>query len=117
VGEELAPLIVMSSFAFDAHQRFETCLEGYLEGLAERGWKGHPLQVRFGVLVTIFYRYLFGAGLGELWVGLRDESNHKAIAAAFGLPDVGILCDLYAAQNQAYLNYYTEARQLLAQFS
>ncbi len=117
VGEELAPLIAMSSFMLNIDQLFETCLEGYLAGLAESGWDGDPVQVRFGVLVTIFYRYMFGAGLGELWGGLRDESNHKVIAAAFGLPDVGILCDLYAAQNQAYLNYYTEARQLLTQFS
>ncbi len=116
-GVELAPLIVMSSFELDAHQLFETCLEGYLAGLAESGWKGDPLQVRFATLSACFYRYLFGAGIGEMWTALKDESNHAAVAAAFGVPEIGILCDGFALQNLTFQEYYTEARQLLAQFN
>ena len=115
VGEELAPLIVMSSFMLDTGKLLEACFEGYLAGLKESGWDGDQVQVRFGVLATSYYRYLFGAGFGEMWVALRDESNHAAIAAAFGVPDVGILCDQFGALNQAFQSYWTEASQILAQ--
>ena len=117
IGEELAPLIAMSSFTLNSDQLFDTCFEGYLAGLAESGWNGDPWQVRFGVLATSFYRYLFGALLGEVWGGLRDESNHAAIAAVFGVPNVGRLCDLLGTQNQAYQRYWTEASHILAQLS
>jgi hypothetical protein len=115
VGEELAPLIVMSSLMQDPEQLLKTCFEGYLAGLKESGWNGDPVQVRFGVLATSYYRYLFGAGFGEMWVGLRDESNHEAIAAAFGVSNVGVLCDLIGARDQTFQSYWTEANQILAQ--
>ena len=117
VGEELAPLIVMSSLMLNTDQLLEPCFEGYLAGLKESGWCGNPAQVRFGVMATSFYRYLFGAELGEMWIWLRDERYHAAVAAAFGVPNVGILCDLLGAQNQAFQRYWTEANQILAQFS
>jgi hypothetical protein len=114
IGEELAPLITMSTFNLDAYQLLETCLEGYLAGLAESDWNTDPLQVRFSALTTIFYRYLFGAIIGEAWSALQDESNHAAMAAAFGVPEVGVLCDFVASQNLVYKGFFTEARQLLA---
>ena len=114
IGEELAPLIAMSTFTLDAHQLLETCLEGYLAGLAESEWNADPQQVRFSVLTTLFYRYLIGAMIGEMWAALQDESNHAAVAAAFGVPDVRVLCDFVASENSTYQGYFTEVRQLLA---
>jgi hypothetical protein len=50
-----------------------------------------------------------------MWAALQDESNHATVAAAFGVPEVGILCDFIASQNLVYQGFFIEARQLLAQ--
>ena len=67
---------------------YELCLQGYLAGLADAGCAADAQQVRFASLAAFFYRYFYGASLGELWIGLRDEANHPQIASGFGLPSV-----------------------------
>ena len=115
VGEEIAPLVIMAFTLPIAEnsQLYETCLQGYLTGLAEAGYQADPRQVRFCSLAAMFYRYLFGAFLGEGWPVLRDERNHPMVAARFGVPAIGIVLNTMAAHNLFFQEIYHQSSHLL----
>ena len=115
VGEEIAPLVMMA-FSLpiaEKKQLYETCLQSYLAGLAEAGYQADPRQVRFCSLAAMFYRYFFGALFGEGWPDLRDERNHPIMAARFGVPAIGIVFNVMAAQNPYYQEIYRQSSRLL----
>jgi hypothetical protein len=116
LGSELAPLVAMSSFGTNGMDLFEACLEGYLAGLKDSGYEAVPDQVRFSLAATLYYRYIFGAVLGEMWAMLKDESNHAPIAAAFGMPDISVLADTVSAGGEFYKALYAQASSLLENF-
>jgi hypothetical protein len=101
----------------DAFRLHQTCLEGYLIGLAEAGWTADPQQVLFSSLTATFYRYLYGGTLGEMWTVMRDERNHPMLVAMFGVPSIDVLIDKAAANNAIYLEIYQQISQLLKQFA
>ncbi len=122
VGEELAPLVTMASIPMAGQHTswmrfYEICLEGYLAGLADAGYTADPRLVRFSSLTTIFYRYFFGAALGEMWSVLRDERTHPMMAAAFNAPSVESFFHLMAANNLGLQEIYRASSQLLTQFA
>ena len=84
------------------------CLEGYLAGLAEAGWTADPQQVRFSMLTTLFYRYLYGGGLGELWSIARDERNHPMVAVMFGVPSFEVVIGALASATAFYREAYQQ---------
>ena len=65
----------------------------------------------------MFYRYLFGATLGEMWTWLRDERNHPMVAAMFGVPSADVLLDMLAWSSARHLERYQEISALLKQYS
>ena len=122
VGEELPPLALVALFGMalqpaEAMRFYQTCLESYLGGLAEAGWKADPQLVLFSSLTTTFYRYLYGGTLGEFWSYMRDERNHPTVVAAFGVPSVDVLIYLYAAAATIYPEIYRQMSQLLEQYA
>ena len=89
VGAELAPLIGVAfglgGFPSSQAKRLDqACFEGYLQGLAEAGWKADPRQVRLGYTLTVLLRYIMGATIGELLPGLLDETTRQHWADGIG---------------------------------
>ena len=121
LGTELAPLVFMKLTTIPESEHmlrfYELCLQGYLAGLADAGYTANVRQVRFASLATIFYRYLYGANLGELWAGLRDEANHPFIASMFGLPSVDYLFSIGAALVPFYQAIFQQIDELLPQIA
>lgn len=121
LGTELAPLVFMKLMTIPESEHmlrfYELCLQGYLAGLADAGYTANVRQVRFASLATIFYRYLYGANLGELWAGLRDEANHPFIASMFGLPSVDYLFSIGAALVPFYQAIFQQIDELLPQIA
>jgi hypothetical protein len=114
VGEELAALVFMDVPENETPQQFyETCLEGYLKGLAEAGWQGDPAMVRFSSLTAIFYRYLFGVIFGMIWPGMINESTQTDLVASFGVADIETVADMLAGINAWFLWNYSEMSALL----
>lgn len=113
LGEELAPLVIMSATPENSAQLYETCLEGYLAGLGESGWHGDPDLVRFSSQAALFYRYVFGAILGEGWLALQDERNYPLVAARFGVPQIELVVDQIGSMNPVYRQLYENAGRLL----
>ncbi len=116
LGIELAPLVYMY-FGSNRMQHYELCLRGYLSGLADAGCAADARQVRFASLVTIFYRYFYGATLGELWNGLRDEANHSFIASLIGVPSIDILFAGLSADVLFFKDIYQEISETLRQMA
>ncbi len=87
IGEEIAAMISVS-FQFmdvsmnDAAKLDEEVFHGYLQGLADAGWRGEERQVRLGY--TIASAYLLGvAGIG-IWMDyVLDESVHEVMGNTF----------------------------------
>jgi hypothetical protein len=122
VGEELAPLTLMASLTMgmepaDSARIYQACLEGYLAGLADAGWPADPQLVLFSCLTARFYRYLFGATLGELWTAMRDEYKHAMVTAMFGAPSLDVLLDGWASATLGLPAAYQEISALLKQYS
>lgn len=119
LGEELAPLVVMASHGMTVESTIafqQTCMEGYLAGLAESGYIADPKQVLFSSLTATFYRYLF-VFFSEGWPYLRDKSNHPIAAARFGFTKVDQLFNMIASMNEFLLEFYKRISLLLKQFS
>jgi hypothetical protein len=62
IGEELVNLVVASVMWFQAEatalpELAERCLEGYMAGLADAGWRGDPRLARAGFVVAGALRY------------------------------------------------------------
>jgi len=62
----------------------QIALDGYLAGLGDAGWQGNPDLVRFGYAATLYWRYVFGAFVGESVTWMLDERYHAAIERATG---------------------------------
>lgn len=116
LGIELAPLVFMY-FGSNKMQHYEHCLRGYLAGLADAGCMADARQVRFASLAAFFYRYFYGATLGELWNGLRDEANHSFIASLFGVPSIDIIFAGLSADVSFFKDSYQQISELLPQMA
>jgi hypothetical protein len=90
LGEELGPLISASIEFFEAggipaQELEEAAFQGYLDGLAEAGWRGDPRVVRFGYAASTALRY--GVGTVRLVLPvLLDEQFHARVEELLGHP-------------------------------
>jgi hypothetical protein len=88
VGEEIAPLIAMQPARgeedFRPWQLDEPVFEAYLQGLAEAGWRGDPLLVRFGYVASAALRYLIPT-VTELIVDLCDNRRREEVEVRRGM--------------------------------
>ena len=116
VGVELAPLVAMAFHIPPDQKRqlYELCLEGYLAGLEEAGYRADRRQVRFASLVAIFYRYFFSL-LGEFWPNAWDERSYPMLAGLFGLPSIDHVMGLLYTTNPFQQDNYAEICQLVEQ--
>ena len=118
VGEELAPLVGASIGFYavmpaDALRLEQIVLEGYLAGLSDAGWQGNPDLVRFGYAATMYWRYVFGAFVGEMVPWMLDERYHAAIERATGhTMEEG--ADYTALLIEFYQHVYEQVQELKA---
>ena len=115
VGEELAPLIRASILFFEAEgipaqELEEVALQGYLDGLADVGWRGDPQVVRFGYAASAALRY--GVGTVRLVLpSLLDTRLHARAEQLFGRPMEEAL-EMWAAEAKCIATLTDEAQQL-----
>jgi hypothetical protein len=67
--------------------------------------------------VASFYRYLFGAIIGELWTMLRDERNLPMVMAMFGASSIEVLLDEFAGSTAEEAAVYQQISTLLKRYS
>lgn len=116
VGEELAPLVGASIGFYavmpaDALRLEQIALEGYLAGLRDAGWQGNPDRVRFCYAATMYWRYVFGAFVGEMVPWMLDERYHAAIERATG-HTMGENADYTALLIEFYQHVYDQVHRL-----
>jgi len=115
VGEELAPLIRASILFFEAEgipaqELEEAAFQGYLDGLADVGWRGDPQVVRFGYVASAALRY--GVGTVRLVLpSLLDTRLHARAEQLFGRPMEEAL-EMWAAEAKCIATLTDEAQQL-----
>jgi hypothetical protein len=104
VGEELVPLVVVTLLWFDlpaehARALADACLAGYLQGLADAGWRGEPGPVRSAFVASLARWLPLAAGLhiltgddptayvARLWRrGLDEALSQWSVGATALLP-------------------------------
>ena len=114
VGRDLAYLVAggihASAVAPAALPAVEAAaLEGYLEGLADQGWRGAARDVRLGYLLSVGLRY------GLLTAPLMltgDAQRRQQIVRSFGRP-LEALADVFREEQRFSLDRLDEARTLL----
>jgi hypothetical protein len=116
LGSELVPLVVhaMASGGIpwsDGNQLVQLSLEGYIEGLAEMGWRGNPDMVRFALSVGITYRVGFGGMVGEFYDFWVTEALYPYIPRMFSM-NVEQLADFLALGIAFFVPYFDEAMRL-----
>jgi len=121
VGEELAPLVGASIGFYavmptDALKLEQIALEGYLEGLRDAGWQGDPDLIQFGYAATMYWRYVFGAFVGEMVPWMLDERYHAAIERATG-HTMEEDADYTALLIEFYQHVYEQVHRLKASLS
>lgn len=117
LGAELAALVcgglALGSIGLDDAGRLEqTCLEGYLAGLADQGWRGDPERVRLGFCATSFWRYVIGAAIGETLPLFADPQYYPLVEAQAGL-SMQVIAGAVAAQMDWMAHFYAETHRLL----
>ena len=89
----------------------EIVFEGYLEGLADAGWKGDPRIVRLGYTAASALRYVFA-----YWIVFVDEKDNENIQTyiepIFGR-SIGEIMDGHAESRRYLLGLADEARELM----
>ncbi len=100
----------------EANQLTNLALEGYLEGLAEAGWRGNPDLVRIGYGLTFFWRYPIGAIIGETMPMFINESLYPLAEKLFGMT-IEQYADMTANAKFLSLPYYDEALRLLKELN
>ena len=116
LGSDLGPLVSASlglgTIPFEQGERLaQFALEGYLEGLDSAGWCGNPDLVRFGYSTSCFWRYLFGAFIGEMGEYLINKDYYPILEQIFGEP-VEQLADFIGVWMGWSVPYYHEAMRL-----
>jgi hypothetical protein len=116
IGEDIVSLVQASlgysEVAKTEARKLDTIVfDGYLEGLAEAGWRGDPRLARLGY--TAGSALCFGIGYGGFDF---DESLFPWIEQAFGLPIAQFMV-LIADLNHFLLELADEARALIAALS
>ena len=114
VGRDLGYLIAGGVHAFDVAPAAlpgveAAALEGYLEGLADQGWRGAPRDVRLGYLLSVGLRY------GLLTAPLMltgDAQRREQVARSFGHP-LEELAAVFREEQRFCLDRLDEARALL----
>jgi hypothetical protein len=100
----------------EGNQLYTLTLDGYLEGLNEAGWRGSPDLVRIGYGLTFFWRYPFGALIGESIPVYLDESLYPQTEQIFGIT-MEQIADMSADEKRRCLPYYNEALCLLKELN
>ena len=114
VGRDLAYLIAGGVHAFDVAPAAlpaveAAALEGYLEGLADQGWRGAARDVRLGYLLSVGLRY----GLLTAPLMLTGDAQRRAqVARSFGRP-LEELAAVFREEQRFCLDRLDEARALL----
>jgi hypothetical protein len=90
VGAELVSLVAGSIGFFEipaerVRDLDHLCFDGYLQGLADAGWKGDSKLVRTGYALSCLLRYPIGGSMGEMLPRFLDQDaqSKSRIAAAF----------------------------------
>jgi len=115
LGEELGPLIQASVEFFEAagiaaQALEEASFEGYLEGLADAGWRGDPQVVRFSYAASTSIRY--GVGTVRLVLPvLLDERLHARVEELLGRPKEKVF-EKWAEETEHMVSLTDEAYQL-----
>lgn len=116
LGTDLGVLITASmglgDVPFDHGQRLEeACLAGYLQGLEEVGYHADPDLIRYSYSTGMFWRYTYGAMIGEGIPGALDERSHPMIEQAFGR-SMDQIAELVHENLDWNLRYYDQAMRL-----
>lgn len=115
LGAELGPLIRASILFFEAEgipaqQLEEVAFQGYLDGLADVGWRGDSRVVRFGYAASTALRY--GVGTVRLVLPvLLDEQLHARGEQLFGNPMEEAL-EMWAEEARYIATLTAEVHQL-----
>ena len=116
LGEEIVPLafgsVTMGDVDLgDALLLEEIVLREYLAGLRDAGWDGDPDRVRFSYLATAYWRYMFGAGIGEIIPVMVDPRYHARFEKVFGM-SMEDCADFFAVTVSLFERVYEEASAL-----
>ena len=115
-GEELGALIGASFFLFEADPTTAAelqarCIEGYLDGLRETGWRGNDADVRFAAFAALALRFGIGALAPILGFAL-DETVRGVVEQIFGRPFGEVIRNIRATMDYEE-RCIVEARRLL----
>lgn len=117
LGEDLVCLVAVSAY----HERYrcQKCWQldravftGYLEGLAQAGWRGTARQARLGYTCAMTLRGL--AGVRQDIELLADPARHQALRDNFQCDEIEDVADFFAEIRRfRLLDMAAEARELL----
>ncbi len=117
LGEELVSLVAVSAYherlsPDDARQLDRVVFAGYLDGLAEAGWRGDPRLPRLGYTCAMVLRGL--AGVKQDIDLMIDADCHGDLLENFGRERIDEVADFFAEVRRfRLLEMAAEARELL----
>ncbi len=95
----------------EANRLTQLALDGYLEGLSDVGWHDNPDLVRFAFSAGCFWRYLFGALIGEIAEFIIHEANYPSIEKETGM-SMEMLADSIGIWMDWSMTHYDETIRL-----